>query len=46
MSGKDLVVGEQIKLHHNTVHTIKELDIWDSRFINSCLIGEKSRGSI
>jgi len=28
-----------VKLHYNSIHTINQLDIWDSRFINSCLVG-------
>jgi hypothetical protein len=29
-----------IKLHHNSIDTIKHLELYDNRFINCCLLGE------
>lgn len=40
MRKQDTPDGERIKLHQNTLPTIKELDIWGSRLINSSLVGE------
>lgn len=36
-------VKKNIKLHENTITTIVELDIWDTRLMNSCLFGHKQQ---
>lgn len=42
---KDIDIDARIKFHQETVHKLKEFDIWESRFINSCLVG-KNQGVI
>jgi len=34
-------MSEVIKLHNNSIETIKELDVWDCRLMNCALLGKK-----
>jgi len=32
---------QAIKLHHNTIGTIVQMELWDSRLVNCTLVGVK-----
>ena len=36
-------MGTEIKLHHNMVEVFKDIELWDSRFINCCLLGTNQK---
>ncbi len=40
MRKKDIIPTETIKLHHNGIGALVQMEIWDSRLLNCCLLGE------